>query len=151
MREADRKKLEEIADNLMDSVESLHRRMAREGNREGGPKFDPSRFVLRKVHELGTVSMSEIGANMEISKPYMTALVDKLVTEGLVERVEDPKDRRVVRIRITTTGRDLHREFMKRARERVVSRLSALEPEDIETFHVSIRNIRDILSKLERS
>lgn len=149
MREVDQRKLDEIADDLMDSILVLSRKVHREGH-QGGMKFDPSRFVLKKVHHLGTVSMSEIGRHMEISKPYMTALVDKLIAEGLVERIEDPDDRRVVKIRITAAGRNIHKEFTKRAREAVVSRLSSLDSEDIESFHESVKNIRSILSKLDQ-
>ena len=150
MREADRRKLDEIADDLIDSLLILSRRVSREAPHPHGKKFDPSRFVLRKVHELGLVRMSEIGRHMEISKPYMTALVDKLIGEGLVERVTEPGDRRVINIRITAAGRDVLREFTKAARKIVIMRLSSLDSEDIASLHESVRKIRSIAFKLDQ-
>jgi len=150
MREADRRKLDEIADDLIDSVLVLSRRVSREAPHPHGKKFDPSRFVLRKVQELGPVRMSEIGRHMEISKPYMTALVDKLIGESLVERVMEPGDRRVVNIRITAAGRSVLREFTKAARETVIMRLSSLDSEDIASLHESMKNIRRIALKLDQ-
>ncbi len=84
----------------------------------------------------------------------MTAAVktryDKLIGEGLVERVTDPEDRRVVEIRITTAGRDVLRDFERIAREAVIKRLSSLSTEDISSLHDSMRNIRSIISKLDQ-
>lgn len=150
MREADRRKLEEIADDLIDSILVLSRKVSREAPHPHGKKFDPSRFVLKKVQELGLVRMSEIGRHMEISKPYMTALVNKLISEGLVERVMEPGDRRVVNIRITAAGRGVLREFTKAAREIVIMRLSSLDSEDIASLHESVRKIRSIALKLDQ-
>lgn len=150
MRDSDRWKLDEIADDLIDSLLVLSRRVSRESPHPHGKKFDPSRFVLRNVQELGLVRMSEIGRHMEISKPYMTALVSKLISEGLVERVMEPGDRRVVNIRITAAGRDVLREFTKAAREAVIMRLSSLDSEDITSLHGSVRNIRSIVFKLNQ-
>jgi len=150
MREADRRKLDEIADDLIDSLLVLSRRVSREAPHPHGKKFDPSRFVLKTVQELGLVRMSEIGRHMEISKPYMTALVNKLISEGLVERVMEPGDRRVVNIRITAAGRGVLREFTKAARETVIVRLSSLDSEDIASLHESVRKIRSIALKLDQ-
>ncbi len=150
MKDSDRKKLEEIADDMMDSVLVFSRRVSREGSHHSGWKFDPSRLVLKKVQEMGTVPMSRIGSHMEISKPYMTALVDKLIAEGLVERIADPDDRRIIRIRITHAGKEVLREFNRLARESIVRRLSSLDVDDISALHESTRKTRNILSKLDQ-
>ena len=149
MREADRKKLDEIADDLIDSILVLSRRVSKGSPHPGAKKFDPSRFVLKKVQEFGPIRMSEIGRHMEISKPYMTALVDKLICEDLVERSTEPGDRRVVNIRITGKGRAVLREFKKDARETVIMRLSSLDSQDVSSLHESVKNIKRIASKLD--
>ena len=149
MNESDRKKLDEIADDLMGSIFIFSRRVSRERHHLGRGKFDPSRFVLRHVHEFGPIRMSEIGRHMEVSKPYMTALVDKLIDEGLVERITDPDDRRVVIIRITPAGRDAVRDFRKAAREALVRRLSSLSSQDIASLNESMKNIRSVLARLD--
>ncbi len=150
MNESDRRLLGEITTDLMDSMLVFSRRLGKDAPHPGGRHFDPSRFVLKKVHELGPVRMSEIGRNMEISRSYMTALVNKLIREGLVERVLDPHDRRVVMIRITDSGRNALKEFKRIARETVIKRLSSLDSEDIKALHQSMKSIKRILSKLDQ-
>ena len=151
MTDTGRRKLEDIADDVLDSFPIFFRRVSREGPHPGSKKFDPSRFVLRAVWKHGPVRMSEIGMHMGISKPYMTLLVNRLICEGLVERVPDPKDRRVVIITITDSGRDAIREFTRDARETVIRNLSFLDSGDVTSLHESMKRIRSITSKLERN
>jgi len=147
---ADRKKLEDIADGFMDSYPAFFRRASRGVTHENAKKFDPSRFVLKCVQMHGPVRMSQIGRHMGISKPYMTALVDKLIRDGLVERVPDPHDRRVVNVKITDAGIEEIRDFTERIRKTVVKNLSSLDPEDISTLHEMVKDIRGIISRLDR-
>jgi DNA-binding MarR family transcriptional regulator len=151
MTDTNRKKLEEVAEDILDSFPIFFRRVSREGAYPGSKKFDPSRFVLRAVQQHGPVRMSEIGKHMGISKPYMTLLVNRLISEGLVERVPDTDDRRVINVIITEAGRDAIRKFTRNARETVMKNLSSLDSEDISSLHESMKRIRSITSKLERN
>lgn len=45
-----------------------------------------------------------------LQQPTMTKLLDRMVRDGLVRRLPDPKDRRVVRIEMTAKGADMVRE-----------------------------------------
>lgn len=47
------------------------------------------------------VSVSELSEKMAVTPGAITQFIDKLVDKGMVERFEDPKDRRIVRIRLT--------------------------------------------------
>ena len=136
---------------MLDSFPIFVRRVSRERARRGMKKLDPSRFVLRAVYKHGPVRMSEIGKHMGISKPYMTILVNKLIDEGLVERVPDTQDRRVVNVTITDSGRDAIREFMSDAKETVVRNLSSLDSSDISSLHEAMKTIRSVASKLDRN
>lgn len=150
MTRAERKKLEDIADGFMDSFPAFFRRVSRGATHPSARKFDPSRFVLKAVQMHGPVRMSEIGRHMGISKPYMTALVDKLINDGLVERVSDPADRRVVNVKITHAGKEEIEDFTKGAREALIKSISSLDSEDISTLHEMVQNVRGIISKLDR-
>lgn len=151
MKVTNRRKLEEVADDIMDSFPIFFRRVSRGETHPGSKKFDPSRFVLRAVQKHGPVRMSEIGKHMGISKPYMTLLVNRLISEGLVERVPDTDDRRVVNVIITDAGRDAIREFTRHVRETVIKNLSSLDSGDISSLHESMKRIRSITSKLDRN
>lgn len=49
--------------------------------------------------------MTELGRRFLVTKANVTGLVDTLQRRGLVERVSDPSDRRVSRVRLTGEGR----------------------------------------------
>lgn len=49
--------------------------------------------------------MTDVSRKLAISKPAATQAVNRLVEQGLVERVHDVRDRRVVYIRATEEGR----------------------------------------------
>jgi len=150
MSRADQKRLEDIADGFMDSIPVFFKRVIRGATQPSARSFDPSRMVLKMVQMHGPLPMSMIGGHMGVSKPYMTALVDELIDEGLVERVPDPGDRRVVNVRITEDGKAEIKDFTKSAREAVIKNLSSLDAEDISALHEMVQNIRNIISKLEQ-
>ena len=150
MTSADRKKLESIADDLLVSFPVFFRKMSRKEAHLAARKHDPSRFVLGAILKHGPVPMSEIGAHMGISKPYMTALVDKLIVEGYVERIPDAEDRRVINVAVTKAGRDAFEEFIRGARETIIKNLSALTPEDVSSLQNAMKTMRDIASRLDK-
>jgi len=51
--------------------------------------------------------MRELAANIGHDASHVTAIVDRLESQGLVERQPDPHDRRVKRLSLTADGRAL--------------------------------------------
>src|SRR5215216_7305574 len=66
-------------------------------------------------------------------------LVDRAVKAGLVERHEDPEDRRVVRLRLTEHG------------DRTLQRLAALHLEEIKRLAPRIRDIEQGLDRVDHT
>jgi DNA-binding MarR family transcriptional regulator len=54
-----------------------------------------------------TWQLSDLAETFGVSVPSMSRAVDGLVKKGLATRVEDPDDRRVRRVAITSAGKDL--------------------------------------------
>jgi DNA-binding MarR family transcriptional regulator len=52
------------------------------------------------------LTLSELAAQVCCVRSNMTQLVDRLETEGLVRRVDDPEDRRIVRAALTKLGEE---------------------------------------------
>lgn len=55
------------------------------------------------VTEIG-LKVSEISRFLRLSPPTVTQLINSLEAKGMVERMSDPSDRRVVRIKLTERG-----------------------------------------------
>ena len=95
------------------------------------------------------ISLSKIAKRLLISKAYTTALTNKLVKEGLIKRQYDKKDRRVIKIVLTQTGRTVLKERLDDNIQNYKKRLSNLSKENIETLSKSLENIKKILSKIK--
>lgn len=150
MTREDLRKLESIADDILASFPILFRRVSKEKGHPSAKRLDQSLPVLGVLLHHGPLPMSEIGRKMGISKPYTTVLVDRLIKKGLVERVLDADDRRLVNIKITGAGKETFKEFRKFAREIVIRNLSSLTSDDISAFCASMKTIRSITSKLDK-
>jgi DNA-binding MarR family transcriptional regulator len=63
--------------------------------------------VLAKLATAGEpLALSELAAQVCCVRSNMTQLVDRLEAEGLVRRVDDPGDRRMVRAALTKLGQE---------------------------------------------
>jgi DNA-binding MarR family transcriptional regulator len=66
------------------------------------PRFD----VLAALYRSGApVTMGELSRRLLVSNGNATAVVDRLVNDGLVCRLTPERDRRVVRVELTEVGR----------------------------------------------
>lgn len=74
--------------------------------------------------------MGDLHAAVLLSQPALSRLVDRLVARGFVVRVEDPHDKRAVRVTLTPEGVAVQRA-VGRAHARSVDReLRRLSPEE---------------------
>jgi DNA-binding MarR family transcriptional regulator len=63
--------------------------------------------VLAKLARAGEpLTLSDLAAQVSCVRSNMTQLVDRLEAEGLVRRVDDPEDRRMVRAALTKLGEE---------------------------------------------
>lgn len=61
--------------------------------------------ALTKLAEAGEpLTLSDLAARLSCVRSNITQLVDRLETDGLVRRVDDPDDRRSVRAELTELG-----------------------------------------------
>lgn len=59
---------------------------------------------LDAVHELGEPTFTELADKLGVSKPSVTAGVNKLVEQGYAQRKPSHEDKRVVRVALTDKG-----------------------------------------------
>jgi DNA-binding MarR family transcriptional regulator len=65
----------------------------------------PQLSLLMRLHHTGGCEVHDIGHVFGVSAGAASQLVDRLVQGGLVERTEDPRDRRVRQITLSGRGR----------------------------------------------
>ena len=104
--------------------------------------------VLGVLMKAGTLPMSEIGRRLYISKPYMTALIDTLIGDGLVERRPDLADRRVINISITEQGKKHLKQSITLYKNDLKDLLATLDEHDLEKLCSSLESLKAILGKI---
>lgn len=84
----------------------------------------PQFSVLMQLHYRGACGMSKISEGYDITPAAASQLVDKLVQSGLIQRVEDPNDRRAKLLSLATKGEELVQQGIEE-RYRWVDELAA--------------------------
>jgi DNA-binding MarR family transcriptional regulator len=100
--------------------------------------------VMGVLHEVGPITVSHLAARLGISPPSASAMVDRMVDSGLVERVRGEEDRRVVSVWLTPAGETALAAAIGGRRGKLERVLSQLDPTELaDTLRV--------LSRLERA
>jgi len=108
--------------------------------------------VLLLLQKEGELRVSEIAAALGVSQAVVTGVTDRLVHRGLVERVGDPHDRRVVICRLTEEGSHLTYGLSRSGLERGRKLLEVMTVEELEllkeTFEMAAGVIERVRHKL---
>ena len=95
------------------------------------------------------VSMTDLASKACISKPNLTTMIDRLFEEGMVERLADPSDRRIVNVALTQEGKEFLHRHKAEIMGFVVKKLSLLEDPDLEKLKKALDDIADILNNMK--
>lgn len=114
------------------------------------PFKNQSYQILRMLEKRGPLPMSKIGKRMAIAKQNMTTIIDKLMQDGLVERKNDMRDRRVINIVITDKGIAFLGESLLALKKIIKKNLAMLGDEDIELLDAAFQTIKTLTSKLDK-
>jgi DNA-binding MarR family transcriptional regulator len=132
------------------AVLSLLARLVRRTWKDGEePKASILHYhVLGLLMRSGPLPVSEIARFLEVSKPNMTPLVDRMVEQGLVVREHDLRDRRVIKITATKRGKTLIQTGKKKMSENLNENLGRLNEEEKTRLVDCLQTLRTILSKI---
>jgi DNA-binding MarR family transcriptional regulator len=79
--------------------------MAEKGGHPGGA------MVLRVLAAHDGISQRDLADMLHVSRPNVTAILQKMEHAGLIERSDDENDARLTRVRLTPEGRTRSEEF----------------------------------------
>jgi DNA-binding MarR family transcriptional regulator len=110
----------------------------------------PQFGILMHLYYSNNCGISHLGEHMDISAPAASQLVDRLVQHGLVERTEDPNDRRAKQLTLTPKGRELIETGLT-ARTRWVDELvRLLKPEDYDQVAATLSKLTEAVRDIEQ-
>lgn len=98
--------------------------------------------VLNHLVEAGEpLPLGQLAGRISCVKSNMTQLIDRLETDGLVARVNDPEDRRCVRAAVTEEGRLRQAAGTRILEEQESALVAGLEDEERERFAGILRRL----------
>lgn len=112
------------------------RRLARNGLSYG--RF----LVMALLSQEEYLPVCRLAELSSVSYPTISALLSGMVRDGLVERVQDEQDRRVVRIALTAAGRAMLDEIMPGMFRHQAAVLAGLTREELATLVALLSKVR---------
>lgn len=126
-------KIERYCEQLDRLAFKVIRRMGREVSTLLEEGMTPAQFLLmRLIGQQGEATVSDLSDQMGVTLSAITSLTDRLKAAGLVNRVRDESDRRVVFLRLTPEGAAKLSDLSNRRLEHMRRYLGQLPEEDIE-------------------
>lgn len=146
---------EQVADDVIAALDRLHdlnRRAA--ADLPEALRADLECVTLHQLQALasivvhGGLAMSQLARAQNVAVSSCTALADRLLRQGLVERSSDPHDRRVVRLVPTARGRAVVEHLLALRRRGLLAVLAALDEEELATLKRLMGKIVDAVDRL---
>jgi DNA-binding MarR family transcriptional regulator len=110
-------------------------RTSRRLRQEAGTGLSPAlTSALATVSRHGPLTPSELAAAERVQRPTATRILAKLEAEGLVERAEDPADRRSSLVSASPAGEVLLIRLRSRKEAFLARRLAELDSADLKTL-----------------
>lgn len=108
------------------------------------PRFDVMAALFRTPEGL---RMSELSGRLRVSNGNVTGIVERLVSDGTIERVPVPGDRRAMLVRLTPAGRNAFAAMAEKHEAWIDALLAEVEPHEATSMAAALRRISDSLDE----
>ena len=106
--------------------------------------------ILARLERQPGLSQNELAALAEVAPITIARLVDRLESQGLVERRTDPMDRRIWRLQLTPRAQPVLREI-KQYRTRLRDIMTKeIDPSVLDSVLVGLRQMKENLNSSRR-
>lgn len=145
--------LDSVVDDLLSITPLVRRNMQRKLVRTAFASIEhhislPHLEVMLLLKRVGTEHIAGIGEALQIPKPQMTHLIDRLEDLKIVARQIDPADRRIINVALTARGRRIIDELDQVIKSSIKDKLSGLTEKELRELSVSLRRLGGILARL---
>lgn len=108
-------------------------------------------IVFNTLKNLGTATPSDLATRCNVNRSAITAMIDRLVAKGLVKRLRDENDRRVVLLESTDKGDAVFAEVKDNVHRFIQSIIEQLSTHEVESFIQTYEKIANIIRENMRS
>lgn len=90
--------------------------------------------IMCVLHQRGQCTSTDLAAVFKVVKSSITAIINRLVDHGYVERTPAEEDRRVIELSLTEEGQKVYEQVDKQVQDIVSSYLIHFNETEVETF-----------------
>ena len=107
----------------------------------------PQVHTLLALGHDGALAMGDLARRVGITEKTATGLIDRLERDGLVQRLRDDADRRVVHVRLTAAGEALHRRMDAEFLQKLGWLLGRLDADDRRDLFRIIEKLKGLVDE----
>lgn len=101
-------------------------------------------FMLIALYEENEILISKLAKKVALDKATLTGIIDRLERDGLVERRDDPKDRRAIRVYLTPKAEAIKEELLDIYHKNNRRFLSVLSPDERIVFERVVKKLETV-------
>ena len=94
--------------------------------------------ALFKIKRTGVCSVADVGEDLQVSSAAASQMLDRLVLQGFIERIENPDDRRGKRLSLTQKGQDMLQKSIYARQLWIEELYNSLSPEEMRASTATI-------------
>lgn len=133
--------------DAIDKLEELRLIMKRVHKKSDVPFRKTGFQAMMLILEKNKVTMQELGEELCVTKPRVTALVTELVNNDFIEQTVDKKDKRKKFLTLSPKGIDYIEEHRKKHEEWIEKLWNKLDNKEKEAFNITLTKMNQILKE----
>lgn len=139
-----------ISENLFNLMIQMHNKLINPNEMTKRIAIPPSHMkVIFYLSRGKFMSVSDVAKCLDISKPNMTPIIDKLISEGYVYRYTNPDDRRKLNIELTEKAYEFLKERENAMKSILLDKISSLDDESLDKLNSLIKDLNELIVSLK--
>jgi MarR family transcriptional regulator, organic hydroperoxide resistance regulator len=145
----DNRPLNEYAQSLIEIMPEVVRGLWKREINEltSGSITPPQIFILIYLNKMGELRMTDVARYLSVTTAAATGLVERLVKGGYVQRVYDPADRRIIKVKLTPKGIDVVKKIIVNKVARIKEVFGKMSARDREDYLRILTRVKDIIEQ----
>ena len=133
--------------DAIDKLEELRLIMKRVHKKSDVPYRKPGFKAMMLISEKNKVTMQELGEELCVTKPRVTALVTELVNNGFIEQTVDKKDKRKKFLTLAPKGVEYVEKHHRNYEEWIKKLWSKFDDKEKEAFNITLTKMSQVLKE----
>ncbi|MGV3488648.1 MAG: MarR family winged helix-turn-helix transcriptional regulator [Tuberibacillus sp.] len=138
----------ELVDRYLELTFLVHKRGEYLTNKEINDELTyDQHYTMRYIMKNQLCTSTDLSKKLHVKKSAITAIINRLVEKGFVQRDRDTKDRRIIYLKLTEKGHLFYEDYTKKIHVVVKQLISHFTEDEIETFMKTYEKMAKVLEK----